>query len=337
MTVTEQRAPTRAEMEAAYLEYRRACYLILWRHAKARGLLDALEEPRSVDELSAEMGFRPERREHAGLLLDALARYGALERHDDGRYSTVADFEPDEIDRNLLPIAITAESIDNLLHSETFRGVLDTLQQEENLVAAKFGADHLKVWTEFLGQPFYEFMRRSAVDAVASPRARVLDLGCGPGLGLSEIAETVGETGTVVGIEVSEDFVEEARRRTADLPYVRVVHGDLDAGLPDLPEAPFDGAILVGAMHFLHDHDRVLGDVAGVLKPGGRLSIGYAYLRRGSLDQELMDLRFALRDPRPQAIEADRLVGTASGHGLEFVDRFDFGCFGWFLFERKVA
>jgi len=326
--------PAPAEMEAAYLEYRRACTMILWRHARDRNVLDMLAEPKSVDGLSEEMGFRPERKEHAELMLEALVRFGAVTRDGAGQYQAVDGFAPAEIDQSVLPLAISAAAVEDLMHSDTFRGMVDTLQIEENAAAAHFNADHMKVWTEFLGQPFYEYSRWAAVTAVATRGAAVLDLGCGPGLGLRELAEAVGAEGAVTGVEVSPDFVEEAKRRTADLPQVRVVHGDLDQGLPESVEGPFDGAILVGAMHFLTKHDLVLGEVARVLRQGGRLSLGYVYLLRGSPDQELMDLRFAFRVPRPRAVNAEMLVATAEEQGLRLVEQFALGCFGWFLFER---
>jgi SAM-dependent methyltransferase len=321
-------------MEAAYIEYRRACSLILWKHAQVRGLLDALATPVSFEDVAQAMGFRPERREQAELLLRALERFGAVSRAGDGRYAAVPDFAPADVDHDLVAVAISARAVDDLMHSETFRGVLDALQQEQNVAAAAFDASHMTVWEEFLSQPFYAYFRHSAVAAVAAPGAHVLDLGCGPGFGLVELAGAVGPDGSVLGVEVSEDFVAEARRRSADLPNVTVVHGNLEDGLP-VEDAGRDGAILIGAMHFIHDHGALFGSIARALKPGARLGIGYAYLRRGSSDQELMDLRFALREPRPAAIDAERMVVQAAEQGLELRDRYTLGCFGSFVFERK--
>lgn len=336
MAFIDTLSPAPAEMEAAYLEYRRACSLILWRHAEARDVLDALREPKSAAELSELMGFRPEKLELVELMLRALARFGAIEQVDDDHYRSVPGFQPADIDRDVLPIAIRAEDFDDLMHSDTFRGMVDTLQIEENVAAAPFSAEHMKVWTEFLSQPFYEYFRRASVGAVTYRGASVLDLGCGPGLGLRELAAAVGPEGVVTGVEVSEDFVEEARRRTFDLKNVAVFHGDLDNGLPaEIGTGMFDGAILVGAMHFLHKHDAVFSAIAGALRPRGMLSISYAYLARDTLDQELMDMRFAFRVPRPTAIDADKLVAAAARSGLRQREWFGLGCFGWFLFERE--
>jgi ubiquinone/menaquinone biosynthesis C-methylase UbiE len=328
--------PSPAEMEAAYLEYRRACSMILWRHAVSRDVLGALEQPKTAAELSEKMGFREEKVELVELMLRALARFGSIVRDGDGRYQAVSGFEPGQIDRSVLPRAISAKEVEQLMHSDSYRGMIDTLQLAENAAAAEFSADNLNVWTEFLSQPFYEYSRRASVEAVTYPGASVLDLGCGPGFGLVELADGVGPDGSVTGIEVSADFVEESKRRTADLSRVTVLHGNLDEGLPaQLGDGPFDGAILVGAMHFMHRHDVVLDSIARVLRPGGLLSVSYAYMTRGTPDQELMDMRFGFREPKTAAIEPEALVRTAAAAGLTVKDEFGLGCFGWYLFERE--
>ncbi|GHB51677.1 putative RNA methyltransferase [Streptomyces xanthochromogenes] len=59
-----------------------------------------------------------------------------------------------------------------------------------------------------------------------------LDLYCGVGLFAGAIAERVGETGAVLGIESSKRAVEDARHNLADLPRVRVEQGKVEQVLP---------------------------------------------------------------------------------------------------------
>ena len=47
------------------------------------------------------------------------------------------------------------------------------------------------------------------------PGLRVLDVGCGPGSITLDLAEAVGPTGQVVGIDVSEQVLDLARRAAA--------------------------------------------------------------------------------------------------------------------------
>lgn len=59
-----------------------------------------------------------------------------------------------------------------------------------------------------------------------------LDLYCGVGLFAGAIAERVGETGAVLGIESSKRAVEDARHNLADLPRVRIEQGKVEQVLP---------------------------------------------------------------------------------------------------------
>lgn len=59
-----------------------------------------------------------------------------------------------------------------------------------------------------------------------------LDLYCGVGLFAGAIAEKVGETGAVLGIESGKRAVEDARHNLADLERVRIEHGKVETVLP---------------------------------------------------------------------------------------------------------
>ncbi|MGW3243549.1 class I SAM-dependent RNA methyltransferase [Streptomyces sp. NPDC001070] len=59
-----------------------------------------------------------------------------------------------------------------------------------------------------------------------------LDLYCGVGLFAGALAERVGETGAVLGIESGKRAVEDARHNLADLDRVRIEQGKVEAVLP---------------------------------------------------------------------------------------------------------
>jgi acetylornithine deacetylase/succinyl-diaminopimelate desuccinylase-like protein/SAM-dependent methyltransferase len=337
MTVTADLAAREAtRMELAYLEYRRACYAIVYRHARERGLLRALERPLTLGQIVAELGFLQARRDILELILNALVRLGAV-RLDDQRYTAVPKFSEAGLglDPTLIAEAIGVEQLESLLHGKNYSGIIDTLFTEKNAIAADFSAGNLPIWDEFLQQPFYRYGRECAADAVATPGGRVLDLACGPGYGLRELGERVGENGLVLGADVSRAFVAEAVTRTADLPHVRVLHADLDDGLPYLRDSLFDGAILVGAFHFLNRPETFFGEAARILRPGGALAVAYVYSQRGSFDQEIMDLRFALREPRAVPPEPSEVVDLAAAHGFSQRDELTMGCFTTFVFEGR--
>lgn len=96
----------------------------------------------------------------------------------------------------------------------------------------------------------------------------VLDLGCGPGADLAAFAAAVGRDGRVIGLDSDPVALREARHRTAGLPQVQVVEGDIHAiGLPD---HSVDRVHTDRVLQHVADPAAVLGDARRVLRPGGR-------------------------------------------------------------------
>jgi ubiquinone/menaquinone biosynthesis C-methylase UbiE len=78
----------------------------------------------------------------------------------------------------------------------------------------------------------------AAVNACAPARPfRAFDIGCGPGTTTIEVAVGCPDA-EIIACDVSPDLAEIARRRTVDLPRVRVVEGDAEALAAS--ENPFD-------------------------------------------------------------------------------------------------
>ena len=101
--------------------------------------------------------------------------------------------------------------------------------------------------------------------------ARVLDLGSGPGLFAEEMAQMVGPTGCVRGVDLSESMVAISRARCADSPQVDFQIGDA-VSLP-FGDGDFDACVSVQTLEFVGDVDAALSELYRVLKPGGRLVI----------------------------------------------------------------
>jgi ubiquinone/menaquinone biosynthesis C-methylase UbiE len=114
------------------------------------------------------------------------------------------------------------------------------------------------------------------------------------------------------------------------------VQGNLDHDLPSLDSDSFDGAMLIGAYHFLEQRETFLDSVARVLRPGGTVVLGYVYIDRGSYDQELMDLRLSLREPLAHSTGEQELVDLCAARGLVLADSFAVGCFGWYRLVKDA-
>ena len=105
------------------------------------------------------------------------------------------------------------------------------------------------------------------------PGERVLDLGSGGGLDVLLSAQRVGETGSVVGLDMTDEMLELARRNAAEAGATNVefVKGQIEA-IP-LPDAAVDVVISNCVVNLSPDKPAVLAEVRRVLAAGGRLGI----------------------------------------------------------------
>ena len=126
----------------------------------------------------------------------------------------------------------------------------------------------------------HELILREA-NALPGP-LRILDLGCGVGACLLYLAERLDMQG--LGITVSPLQVELAQERVAAHPGVSLVEFR-EGNFENLP--PMDPVDLATAVEsFLHcsDPNRFMGEVAKVLRPGGRLVVCDDFLAAKALE-----------------------------------------------------
>ncbi|MBY0511637.1 MAG: class I SAM-dependent methyltransferase [Rhodospirillaceae bacterium] len=111
----------------------------------------------------------------------------------------------------------------------------------------------------------------AAIEALAvQPTDHVLDIGCGHGRALGELARRAPR-GRVAGADPSELMVEHAVQRNRDLvraKLVDVAHASVETLRYDA--AVFDKALCVHSVYFWRDLERAFAEIARVLKPGGR-------------------------------------------------------------------
>ncbi|WP_436908275.1 class I SAM-dependent methyltransferase [Halosimplex marinum] len=99
-----------------------------------------------------------------------------------------------------------------------------------------------------------------------APGERVLDLGCGTGHLTADIAERVGESGAVVGVDAAAEMVARARET---YPTLRFEVADAREYAPD---RSFDAVFSNAALHWIPraDQPAVAERVADLLEPDGR-------------------------------------------------------------------
>jgi SAM-dependent methyltransferase len=101
------------------------------------------------------------------------------------------------------------------------------------------------------------------------PGEVILDAGCGTGLAFSLLEERIGETGRIIGVELSEDMAAEARARANAHGWhnIQVMVGPVEeASVP----IDCDGAILVLTHDIMRSPEAVTRAVSTV-RPGGRV------------------------------------------------------------------
>jgi demethylmenaquinone methyltransferase/2-methoxy-6-polyprenyl-1,4-benzoquinol methylase len=124
-------------------------------------------------------------------------------------------------------------------------------------------------------------LRREAVAALdPAPGDTVVDVGCGPGSNLELLRERVGPAGTVVGVDYSAGMVREARSRVESAEWENVGVVQADAGRLPLAADSVDGATATLALSAMPDARTVAEEAVRVLRPGGRLAVMDADLRR---------------------------------------------------------
>ena len=101
----------------------------------------------------------------------------------------------------------------------------------------------------------------------------VLDLGSGAGLDLILAAEKTGSSGKVIGIDVSEDMIAQARSNCNKHGLQNIeLHQGVIEDLP-FPDSSIDWVISNCVINLSADKPAVFAEVHRVLKPGGHLMI----------------------------------------------------------------
>ena len=120
------------------------------------------------------------------------------------------------------------------------------------------------------------FEWREGQAALLAPAAietghRVLDFGSGPGFMALAIADIVGESGRVHGVDLNARFVTDAATRALGHPQV-TFHHVTGAEVP-LPDASVDRVVCKNVLEYVPDVDATLAEFRRVLAPGGRVHV----------------------------------------------------------------
>jgi arsenite methyltransferase len=105
------------------------------------------------------------------------------------------------------------------------------------------------------------------------PGERVLDLGSGGGIDVILSARRVGPTGRAIGLDMTDEMLDLARRNAAEagVDNIEFVRGTIES-IP-LPGSSIDVVISNCVINLAADKAAVFGEIARVLRPGGRVGV----------------------------------------------------------------
>lgn len=129
-------------------------------------------------------------------------------------------------------------------------------------------------YDDWLENPLGRFMFEEEVDLMKSlltikPGMRILDVGCGTGNFMVELA---GEDCQVVGVDTSDGMLNVAREKMKDMTNVDFKQMDVSA--LDFEDETFDVVVALTSFEFMEDKQSAFNEMWRVLKNGGQLVIG---------------------------------------------------------------
>ncbi len=158
--------------------------------------------------------------------------------------------------------------------------------------------------------------REMAIKALnLRPGDTVVEIGCGTGLNFPLLQEAVGPAGKIMGVDLTDAMLAEARRRVEEQGWSNVALVRSDAALYQFP-AGVDGIISSFAITLVPEFDQVVRNGAMALSPGKRWVVLDFKLPAKRLAWLLVPLAVLLTRPFGVRIE------MAERHPWESIDRY---------------
>lgn len=103
----------------------------------------------------------------------------------------------------------------------------------------------------------------------------VADLGCGNGFYVVPAAQLVGNTGTVIAVDVVESKLDATLSIANQFGYknVKIIRADLEKPLLDIEESSCDMVIVGNIMHEVKQKNMLIRNIYRILKTGGRAAV----------------------------------------------------------------
>jgi len=115
--------------------------------------------------------------------------------------------------------------------------------------------------------------RKMTIDALKLSKGdTVVELGCGTGLNFSLVLEKIGPEGKLIGVDLVDKMLDQARKRVKENGWnnVELIQSDFtDYGFPK----EVDGIFAGGALQYSPEYDKIIKRGYDALKPGKKFAL----------------------------------------------------------------
>lgn len=150
---------------------------------------------------------------------------------------------------------------------QTSDQIIEGQRQDWNRVASGW-----EKWDRFFDEQMAFLNHQLVADARLRAGLRVLDLGSGTGYPALLAAQTVGQSGTVIGMDLAEHMLAVAERKAKRLGLTNISFKTGDVTSLPFGTDSFDAATSRFCLMFLPDIPRAVAEIVRVLRPGSWLS-----------------------------------------------------------------
>ncbi|HEY5122156.1 MAG TPA: class I SAM-dependent methyltransferase [Ignavibacteria bacterium] len=121
----------------------------------------------------------------------------------------------------------------------------------------------------------YDYLRRGQSDVISLLDIRegnsILDVGCGTGWALGQVARLIDDKGSFYGVDLSSKMIEKAKKKFQARDNFHFIQSNAES-IP-LDENLFDAIICTNSFHHYLYPDRALKETYRLLKTGGKVYI----------------------------------------------------------------
>jgi ubiquinone/menaquinone biosynthesis C-methylase UbiE len=123
-----------------------------------------------------------------------------------------------------------------------------------------------------IGYPEWRYRQQTVAALDVQPGDTVVEIGCGTGLNFELLQQHVGPSGQLIGVDLTDAMLQQARKRVLEEGWQNVTLVQADALAYPFP-AGVERVISTYALSLIPRCDQIIERAAQALAPGGRLAL----------------------------------------------------------------